>query len=96
MNTSIKKAIKNRNSFPNEDSALTLIWSKLMEVEKQTYKYLIAKFYSCEKKLLVMLKKQWKVYQLFRLVDTQNLTVPDSTTAFAGTHRLHTIEDWRL
>jgi len=57
LNKSIRKVTKNRNSFPNEDSALTLIWSKLLEVEEKTYKYPITKFYSCEKELSAMLQK---------------------------------------
>ena len=55
LNKEIRKVIKNRNSFPNEDSALTLIWSKLMEVEEKIYKYPVTKFYSCENELAAML-----------------------------------------
>lgn len=37
LNKEIRKVVKNKNSFPNEDSALTLIWSKVIEVERRTY-----------------------------------------------------------
>jgi putative transposase len=37
LNKEIRKVVKNKNSFPGEDSALTLIWSKVLEVERRIY-----------------------------------------------------------
>jgi putative transposase len=51
LNKEIRKVIKNKNSFPSEDSALTLIWSKALEVERRIYNNKITVLYPAKEDL---------------------------------------------
>lgn len=55
LNKHIRKTLKNRNSMPNEDSALNLIWSSAMDMEENTYVYPITAFSSSKVELEEML-----------------------------------------
>ena len=55
LNKDVRKTLKNRNSMPNEDSALNLIWSSLMNTEANTYTYPITAFSSSKVELEEML-----------------------------------------
>ncbi len=55
LNKEVRKVTKNRNSFPNEDSAMTLVWMKLMEMESKVYSYPVTAFLTCEDQLKLML-----------------------------------------
>lgn len=55
LNKHIRKTLKNRNSMPNEDSALNLIWSSVMDMEANTYIYPITAFSSSRVDLEKML-----------------------------------------
>lgn len=54
LNKEIRKVTRNRNSFPNEDSAMTLVWMKLMEMENNVYAYPVTAFLTCEDALKPM------------------------------------------
>lgn len=56
LNKEVKKVVKNKNSFPNPESALSLIWMKIMDVEERVYKYPIIKLYPIKDKLQEMIK----------------------------------------
>ena len=51
LNKEIRKVVKNKNSFPDENSALMLIWSKIIDFEEKTYKYPITSFIGIRDKL---------------------------------------------
>jgi len=55
LNKEVKKVVKNKNSFPNPESALSLIWMKTMDVEDRVYKYPITRLYPIRERLLDML-----------------------------------------
>lgn len=44
LNKHLKKALKNRNSMPNEDSVLNLMWASAMLFEEETYRYPVTAF----------------------------------------------------
>jgi len=44
LNKKIRKTERRRNSFPNPNSALTLICAQLMDIEEHIYKYPVTAF----------------------------------------------------
>jgi len=56
LNKEFRKVIKNKNSFPNEESALMLVWLKAVEIEDNLYKYPISSLNGIKEKLNSMLK----------------------------------------
>jgi transposase-like protein len=54
LNKEIRKVIKNKNSFPNHESALSLIWMKIMDFESRVYKYQITSLCSIQERLKEM------------------------------------------
>ncbi len=58
VNKEVKKITYAKNSFPNEESALNLVCSILMDREKRSWKkYPITKFKNSQKKLNEMLEE---------------------------------------
>ncbi len=70
LNKHLKKTLKNRNSMPNEDSVLNLLWASVMTFEEETYRYPVTAFRPSVDELDEM-------FTAGGGRDTRNLTVPD-------------------
>jgi len=58
LNKHLRKVMKNKNSFPNEDSAINLLYAAIMEFEEKVYKYKIPSMESSKDILDKMLINQ--------------------------------------
>lgn len=56
LNKEFRKVIKNKNSFPSEESALMLVWLKAIEIDDNLYKYPISSLNGIREKLNSMFK----------------------------------------
>jgi transposase-like protein len=59
LNKHVRKVEKNKNSFPNEDSAINLLYMAIMEFEEKVYRYKVSSFISSEDHLQIMLKTMY-------------------------------------
>ena len=59
LNRHIRKVEKNKNSFPNEDSAINLLYMAVIEFEEKVYRYKVSSFLSSQDYLQVMLKTMY-------------------------------------
>jgi len=48
LNKHLRKVMKNKNSFPNENSAINLLYAAIIEFEEKVYKYKITTFISSQ------------------------------------------------
>jgi len=55
LNKHLRKVEKNKNSFPNEDSAINLLYMAVIEFEEKVYKYKVSSFETSKEDLNLML-----------------------------------------
>lgn len=56
LNKHLRKVERNKNSFPNEDSAINLLYMAVIEFDEKVYKYKVSSFLSSQETLNTMLK----------------------------------------
>lgn len=56
LNKHLRKVERNRNSFPNEDSAINLFYMAVIEFEEKVYKYKVSTFMSSKEHLDIMMQ----------------------------------------